>query len=113
MKKSPRASLLRFAALVALALVAPLAGVAAEERERGVGDVVYVPTPQIVVDEMLSMAKTGPKDFMIDLGSGDAASRHEFRGTIKGDVIDGTVSIGNGNTAKQLPWNAKLVAAAK
>jgi hypothetical protein len=285
---------------LALALVAPLAGVAAEERERGVGDVVYVPTPQVVVDEMLSMAKTGPKDFIIDLGSGDgrmvitaakkfgargfgvdlsdellaearanaiaagvadraefrkqnlfetdlkqatvistyllpemneklrpkilalppgthvvahdyhfgdwkpdetktlsvpekivgtpgisyvymwvvpakvggrwtsefkhgagstvcefeftqsfqiiggnarinaqavklpdsrvigdqiaftvfvkagdAASRHEFRGTIKGDTIDGTVSIGNGNAAKQLPWNAKLVAAAK
>ena len=41
------------------------------EEERGVGDVVYVPTPQIVVDEMLRMAKTGPKDFIIDLGSGD------------------------------------------
>jgi methylase of polypeptide subunit release factors len=33
--------------------------------------VVYVPTPQIVVDEMLKMAKAGPKDFIIDLGSGD------------------------------------------
>jgi SAM-dependent methyltransferase len=41
------------------------------EQERGVGDVVYVPTPQIVVDEMLSMAKVGPRDFVIDLGSGD------------------------------------------
>lgn len=37
----------------------------------GQGDVVYVPTPQIVVDTMLSMAKLGPKDFLIDLGSGD------------------------------------------
>ena len=51
--------------------------------------------------------------FTVFVKAGDAASRHEFRGTIKGDVIDGTVSIGNGNTAKQLPWNAKLVAAAK
>jgi hypothetical protein len=39
--------------------------------QQGVGDVVYVPTPQIVVDEMLSMAKIGPKDYLIDLGSGD------------------------------------------
>jgi hypothetical protein len=39
--------------------------------QEGRGDVVYVPTPQVVVDEMLSMAKIGPKDFLIDLGSGD------------------------------------------
>ena len=39
--------------------------------QEGVGDVVYVPTPQVVVDEMLRMAKVGPKDFVIDLGSGD------------------------------------------
>jgi hypothetical protein len=31
----------------------------------------YVPTPQIVVDEMLRMANVMPKDFVIDLGSGD------------------------------------------
>ena len=39
--------------------------------QEGVGDVVYVPTPQIVVEEMLRMAKVGPKDFVIDVGSGD------------------------------------------
>jgi hypothetical protein len=39
--------------------------------QEGRGDVVYVPTPQIVVDEMLTMAKIGPGDFLIDLGSGD------------------------------------------
>ena len=44
---------------------------AQDDKERGVGDVVYVPTPQIVVDEMLGMTKIGPKDFIIDLGSGD------------------------------------------
>lgn len=37
----------------------------------GRGDVVYVPTPQIVVDTMLEMAKINAKDFLIDLGSGD------------------------------------------
>jgi len=30
-----------------------------------------VPTPQRVVDEMLRMGRVGPKDFVIDLGSGD------------------------------------------
>ncbi len=39
--------------------------------QEGEGDVVYVPTPQIVVDTMLQMANVGPKDFLIDLGSGD------------------------------------------
>ena len=31
----------------------------------------YVPTPQIVVDEMLKMAGVTAKDFVMDLGSGD------------------------------------------
>jgi hypothetical protein len=31
----------------------------------------YVPTPQIVVDEMLKMADVTARDFVIDLGSGD------------------------------------------
>jgi hypothetical protein len=34
-------------------------------------DVVWVPTPQSLVDKMLDMAKVTPKDFVIDLGSGD------------------------------------------
>jgi hypothetical protein len=33
--------------------------------------VPYVPTPQIVVDRMLEMAKVTPQDYVIDLGSGD------------------------------------------
>ena len=54
--------------------------------QEGRGDVVYVPTPQIVVDTMLDMAKVGPEDFVIDLGSGDgriiitAASKKGARG---------------------------------
>jgi methyltransferase family protein len=43
----------------------------AAQAQEGQGDVVYVPTPQIVVDEMLQMAHVGPKDYIIDLGSGD------------------------------------------
>jgi hypothetical protein len=34
-------------------------------------DVVWVPTPQALVDKMLDMAKLTPQDFLIDLGSGD------------------------------------------
>ncbi len=34
-------------------------------------DVVWVPTPQALVDRMLEMAKVTPSDFLVDLGSGD------------------------------------------
>ena len=50
-------------------------GQAATEYEPRVGqegkDVVWVPTPQAVVNKMLDMAKVTPKDYVIDLGSGD------------------------------------------
>ena len=71
----------RFAAF---ALVLISATLAAAEPERTGGP--YVPTPQTVVDAMLEVAKVGPKDFVIDLGSGDgrivltAAQRYSARG---------------------------------
>ncbi|MBX9589461.1 MAG: class I SAM-dependent methyltransferase [Hyphomonadaceae bacterium] len=34
-------------------------------------DVVWVPTPQALVDRMLDMAKATPQDYVVDLGSGD------------------------------------------
>ena len=34
-------------------------------------DVIWVPTPQEVVEKMLQMARITPEDFVIDLGSGD------------------------------------------
>ena len=49
-------------------------------------EVPYVPTPQVTVDEMLRIANVGPKDFVMDLGSGDgrivvtAASKFGARG---------------------------------
>ncbi|MDB5864731.1 MAG: hypothetical protein JWO70_2537 [Betaproteobacteria bacterium] len=49
-------------------------------------DVPYVATPQNVVDTMLDLAKVGPNDFLIDLGSGDgrivitAAKKYGTRG---------------------------------
>jgi len=66
--------------LVALALAGFFASPAAQaqpakEFQPEVGqagkDVVWVPTPQALVDKMLDMAKVTPKDYVIDLGSGD------------------------------------------
>jgi hypothetical protein len=34
-------------------------------------DVIWVPTPQALVDKMLDMAKLTPADYLMDLGSGD------------------------------------------
>ncbi|MEO7728061.1 MAG: class I SAM-dependent methyltransferase [Burkholderiales bacterium] len=34
-------------------------------------DVIWVPTPQGLIDKMLDMAKVTPADYVIDLGSGD------------------------------------------
>jgi hypothetical protein len=60
------------ASIAALALAAAAALLPAPAAaQQGVGDVVYVPTPQTVVDTMLDMAQVGPNDNLIDLGSGD------------------------------------------
>lgn len=46
----------------------------------------YVPTPPVVVDAMLELARVGPRDFVMDLGSGDgriviaAAQKYRARG---------------------------------
>jgi SAM-dependent methyltransferase len=34
-------------------------------------DVIWVPTPHVLVEKMLDMARVTPKDYVIDLGSGD------------------------------------------
>jgi hypothetical protein len=38
-------------------------------------DVVWVPTADTMVEQMLDMAKVGPSDFVIDLGSRATAGR--------------------------------------
>ncbi len=64
------------AALLMLLAAAPLRA----------SDAPYVPTPMSVVDAMLDIAKVGPQDYLIDLGSGDgriplrAAAKHGARG---------------------------------
>jgi SAM-dependent methyltransferase len=65
---------------VALALLAPLTAQQQQpppqEPYKPVSgqagkDVVWVPTPEKVVEKMLDMAKVAPTDFVVDLGSGD------------------------------------------
>ena len=67
-------------AVLLAALAMPVAPVRAQSTqgkpfEPTVGqagkDVVWVPTPQPLVDKMLDMAKVGPNDLHYDLGSGD------------------------------------------
>ena len=73
--------------LLALGLVAGAAAqVPAQEATTRRPDVIYVPTPQEVVDAMLDVAKVGPNDVVYDLGCGDgrivvtAAKRFGARG---------------------------------
>jgi hypothetical protein len=58
---------------LAQAKKAPAASASTYEPQSGQAgkDVVWVPTPQVLVDKMLDMAKVTPADFVIDLGSGD------------------------------------------
>ena len=58
-------------AKILIAGLSVLATLGAARAQEGAGDVVYVPTPQVVVDSMLTMAKVSAQDFVIDLGSGD------------------------------------------
>ena len=68
----------RFAAPLALALACALPA-AAQQKDKGyepqVGqagkDVIWVPTPDEVVERMLRMAQVTPNDYVVDLGAGD------------------------------------------
>jgi precorrin-6B methylase 2 len=62
---------LSLAASVAFAQDKPAAGDYQPEVGQSGKDVVWVPTPQSLVDKMLDIAKVTPADFVIDLGSGD------------------------------------------
>jgi hypothetical protein len=61
----------RRAARLALAAGALFAASPLLGQAQDFGDTPYVQTPMNVVKAMLDMAKVGPKDYVIDLGSGD------------------------------------------
>ncbi|MDP2241760.1 MAG: methyltransferase domain-containing protein [Burkholderiales bacterium] len=89
-------------ALVCAALLAPQVFAAEIERTGG----PYVPTPQVVVDQMLGMAKVGPDDFVIDLGSGDGVivltAAHQLKARGFGVEIDPDLVKRSNNEAKRL-----------
>jgi ribosomal protein L11 methylase PrmA len=66
---------MRVLASLAAAFLLALPAVALAQQHEKTGsrqpDVIYVPTPQDVVEEMLKLGGVGPKDVLYDLGSGD------------------------------------------
>jgi methyltransferase family protein len=62
-------------------------------------DVVWVPSPQTLVDKMLDMAKLTPQDYVMDLGSGDGRT-----------VI---TAAKRGATATGIEYNPDMVALSK
>ena len=76
-------------------------------------DVVWVPSPQALVDRMLDMAKVTPKDFLVDLGSGDG--RTVITATKRGVKARGIeynpdmVALSRRNAAAQDAPNAEFV----
>ncbi|HQZ38624.1 MAG TPA: class I SAM-dependent methyltransferase [Vicinamibacterales bacterium] len=81
--------LIRSFALVATLVVATLPGAAvaaAQDAPTRRPDVIYVPTPEAVVEAMLQVANVGKNDIVYDLGCGDgripvtAAKKYGARG---------------------------------
>jgi hypothetical protein len=72
-----------FLALVVCAFVTAVPAVA---QTAAVAGAPYVPTPTAIADRMLALAKVGPNDYLIDLGSGDgrlviaAVAKYKARG---------------------------------
>lgn len=63
-----------YALLLALAIAAPASAQQSTfkpEVGQAGKDVVWVPTPEVMVERMLDLAKVTPNDYVIDLGSGD------------------------------------------
>ena len=66
----------------------------------------YVPTPTAIVDRMLTLAKIGPADYVVDLGSGDgrlvttAVAKYKAKGGMGVDIDPKLVALANENAAK-------------
>ena len=90
-----------FAAFAAFALVAELPAGA-----EPVAGAPYVPTPTAIVDRMLTLAKVGPNDYLIDLGSGDgrlvitAVAKYKARGGMGIDIDRDLVKLATDNAQK-------------
>ena len=108
--------MLRAAAYVAIFLTFSLFGTtqtaaqqapaAAPQKELRAPDVVYVPTPQDVVEAMLKVAKVSKGDVLYDLGSGDgripitAAQKYGISRGVGIDINPERIKEANENLAK-------------
>ena len=89
--------------LTPLAVAAGIAAVHAADNLKTGGP--YVPTPQVVVDQMLRMANVGADDFVVDLGSGDGvivltAARQFKAGGMGVDIDAELVKLSNESAQK-------------
>lgn len=72
--------------VLGLTVLAAVASETAAQRMKREPELIYVPTPQNIVDKMLEVAKVTKDDYVFDLGSGDgripitAAERYGARG---------------------------------
>ncbi len=84
--RRPRIGALIICVALGLAIARSGSDVRAQSRPRAKPDVIYVPTPQPVVDAMLDLAQVKRSDTVYDLGSGDgrivitAAKKYGARG---------------------------------
>jgi precorrin-6B methylase 2 len=85
---------------------APQAPSAAPQKELRAPDVIFVPTPQDVVEAMLKVAKVSKGDVLYDLGSGDgripitAAQKYGIARGIGIDINPERIKEANENLAK-------------
>jgi protein-L-isoaspartate O-methyltransferase len=90
--------LLRLAGfIVAVPCVAVTFASAARAQASAPAGGPYVPTPHLIAERMLELAKVGPDDYVIDLGSGDgrlviaAVYRYKARGAAGIEIDEGLV----------------------
>lgn len=81
---------------IGIALLSVLSPAAQAQQQQQYFDVPFVPTPYVVIEEMLRLAKVTPQDYVMDLGSGDgrvlitAAKRYGASGMgvdLDGDLV--------------------------
>src|SRR5882724_5936382 len=101
--------LVRVLAIVSLAFLVSAPSAAQQKFEPQVGqagkDVIWVPSPDDVVDRMLTMAQVTANDFVIDLGAGDGkiaiAAARKFGARANGiEYNPDMVKLGNDNAQK-------------
>lgn len=100
------ASILLVVAVCACAQTAAQQAPAAAQKELRAPDVVFVPTPQEVVEVMLKVARVGKGDVLYDLGSGDgripitAAQKYRIARGIGIDISPERIKEANENLRK-------------